>query len=201
MNVVGGRRPYNQVARAERQQHTHEALLDAADEAFFSGRWEQTSLAEIAAAAGVTKQTLLRHFGSKEGLFEQASSRGVQRVRDQRWSTPRDNVPGAVDNLLDHYEQSGERGMKLADAGPSNQVMAEIGRAGRRLHYDWVDHAFGIPLGRLDSELRARARAALIALCDVHVWWLLSHDLGLARAELRATLIQAISGLLEEETT
>ena len=40
---------------------------------------------------------------------------------------------------------------------------------------------------------------ALIALCDVHTWWLLSDDLGLDRAEVRGTLIDAIEALLEEK--
>jgi hypothetical protein len=43
---------------------------------------------------------------------------------------------------------------------------------------------------------RERYRAALIALCDVHTWWLLSHDLGFERAEVRATLANAIERLL-----
>jgi hypothetical protein len=41
---------------------------------------------------------------------------------------------------------------------------------------------------------------ALIALCDVHTWRLLTHDLGLARSEVRATLIDAITRLTQETT-
>ena len=47
---------------------------------------------------------------------------------------------------------------------------------------------------------RRRRRAALIALCDVHTWRLLSHELELPRAEVRATLIDAVESLISEES-
>jgi AcrR family transcriptional regulator len=191
-------RPYVQVARAAARDRTREALLDAAEEAFFSVGWEQISLEGIAADAGVTKQTLLRHFGSKDGLFEHTCARAFERVRAQRMSAPTHDIEGAVDNLLDHYDDVGERALMLAAADGDGRV-AQIGRMGREFHYEWVEHAFGSWLAAARGRARARKRATLIALCDVHTWWLLSHDLDLPRAEVRATLIDAIRRLLEEE--
>ncbi|MEA2161374.1 MAG: hypothetical protein QOD66_3754 [Solirubrobacteraceae bacterium] len=200
MEAVAGGRSYTQVARAKSQERTRAALIDAAAEVFFSGRWEQVSLAEMALAAGVTKQTLLRHFGSKEGLLEQMLRYGFDLVRDQRWAAPTNDIDGAVDNLLDHYEQVGERSLVIGSGGGGSQAVAELGDSARQLHYDWVEHVFGAWLERLRANDRARCRAALIALCDVQVWWLWSHDLGMPRAEVRATLVQAIKRLLEEKT-
>ncbi len=199
MNHVVTGRTYRQTVRAEKQERTRQALLDAAEDAFFSGRWEQISLTEMAAGARVTKQTLLRHFSSKEGLLEQAMARGRRRVRDQRWRAPAHDLPGAVDNLLDHYEEVGERALKIAAASGGGDAMVETGHIARQLHYDWVEHAFGAWLKQRRGRARTRDRAALIALCDVHTWWLLSHDLGLPRYEVRATLIRAIKGLLKGE--
>jgi AraC-like DNA-binding protein len=64
--VSTARRPYKQVARARAQERTREALLDAAVEEFYGDRWGQASLEALATRAGVTEQTLLRHFGAKE---------------------------------------------------------------------------------------------------------------------------------------
>jgi AcrR family transcriptional regulator len=200
MEVAARGRPYTQVARATSQQRTREALIEAAADAFFSGRWEQASLADMALAAGVTKQTLLRHFGSKEGLLEQTLRHGFNLVRDQRWEAPTDDVTGAVDNLLDHYEQFGERSLVIGNGGGPSKAVADLGRTARQLHYDWVDHVFAAWLDRLKPTARARCRAALIALCDVRSWWLWSHDLRMPRTQVRATLIQAIERLLEEKT-
>jgi AcrR family transcriptional regulator len=196
MEVGERARPYKQVARARVQQRTREALIDAAEREFYAGRWQQTSLEAIAATAEVTKQTLLRHFGSKDRLLEQALLRGYSEVHDQRFSAPTGDIAGAVDNLLEHYEQWGERSLRIGAVDGLGEGFANVGRRARQLHYDWVEHAFGSWLQRLRGKDRVRRRAALIVLCDVHTWWLLSRDLGLARADLRATLIQAIESVI-----
>lgn len=199
MELGARTRPYRQVARAEAQELTRDALIAAAQREFFAGRWEESSLETIASSAGVTKQTLLRHFGSKDGLLERAHERGYNEVRDQRFSAPSADVAGAVDNLLEHYERWGERAIRLG-AADGLAAISELGRRARRLHYDWIEHAFGSALARLGVKDRRRRRAALVALCDVHAWWLLSHDLELSRGEVRATLIDAIQSLIPEET-
>jgi AcrR family transcriptional regulator len=163
-----------------------------------SGRWEEATLEEIAAAAGVTKTTLLRHFGSKSELLAAGADRATRRVQDQRWQAPSDDVAGVVDNLLEHYEQFGELALIIGAAGGSAQLH-EIRRRARRTHYDWIDHAFSPRLRSGSPAVRRRRRAALIALCDVHTWWLLTHDLEQSGAEVRATLIQAIEGILKED--
>jgi AcrR family transcriptional regulator len=193
------RRPYKQVARAEAQKRTRDALLDAAVEEFTRGRWEKVSLDALARRAKVTKQTLLRHFGSKEGLLMQAIANSAATMLEQRWSAPPGDVEGAVENVLDHYEAWGERSLRVGawlTSGPP--TLAGISQMARKVHYDWVDYAFGPQLERRRGEDRVRCRAALIALCDVHTWWLLSHDLGFERAAVSATLTNAIERLLAE---
>ena len=68
-------------ARAESEQRTRDALLDAADEELARDGLSHASLESVAAKAGVTKQTLLRHFGSKEGLIEATIRRASKLVR------------------------------------------------------------------------------------------------------------------------
>ncbi len=192
-------RPYKQVARARSQEQTRDALLEAAVDELCDGRFPRTSLEAISARAGVTKQTLLRHFGSKEGLLTQALTHAGSRVLDQRWGTPVGDVPGTVENLIDHYEAWGERSLRIGgweEEGPP--VLAGISRMARQVHYDWIDHAFNGWLEPLDPAARARRRAALIAICDVHTWRLLSHDLKLARSEVRAILVEMIERTVAE---
>jgi len=193
-------RPYKQVARAQAQQRTREALMDAALGEFFEGSWEKASLETLASTAGVTKQTLLRHFGSKDGLLMQAlAGRGAELV-NQRWSAPRGDVEGAVNNVLDHYEEWGERSLRIGawlQSGPP--ALAQLSLAARQLHYNWVDYAFGPQLEHLEGQERVRCRAALIVLCDVQTWWLLSNGLGFERSAILATLTNAIERLLAEK--
>lgn len=195
---LGSGRSYVKVARAEAEEQTRTALLDAADEAFLSGPWEQASLESIARAAGVTKPTLLRHFGSKQGLLEQVLGRAIQEVEEQRLGVLTNDIAGAVDNLLEHYEMRGGRAMRSSNL-ELDGALADIGRRARQLHYDWVELAFGEWLQVGSAVERQRIRVALTAICDVQTWWILSNDLGLARAEVRATLILTIERLLGED--
>jgi TetR/AcrR family transcriptional regulator, mexJK operon transcriptional repressor len=55
--------PENRTARKRR------AIMDAATEAFLRGGYRGTSMDEIAAAAGVSKQTVYKQFSDKERLF------------------------------------------------------------------------------------------------------------------------------------
>ncbi len=195
-----GKRPYKQVARAEARQRTREALLGAAIEELTQGHWEKASLQELARRAQVTKQTLLRHFGSKEGLLMQAMAESTVEMYKQRWSAHPGDVLDAVDSVLNHYEAWGERGLQVvAWLEGGNPALAGLAQMVRKIHYDWIEYAFGPQLEHRHGEDRLRCRAALIVLCDVHTWWLLSHDLGLERAAVRATLTTAIERLLARE--
>jgi AcrR family transcriptional regulator len=190
------RRPYKKVARAESQQQTRDALLDAAEEELVEGGWSKASLEKLAAKAGVTKQTALRHFGSKEGLIEAAIRRTSEIVRKERARAPVGDVPGAVSNLLDHYERWGGLVMRVLAEEHRVSLVRKGADRGRQVHYDWVDYAFAPQLEDLDEQTRGRRLAALIAICDVHTWWLFSHELGLERAEISEILVEMIERLL-----
>jgi len=195
---MGPARGYVKVARAQAEEQTREALLAAADEAFLAGPWEHASLEAIARAAGVTKQTLLRHFGSKDRLLERVVLRAVEEVEKQRLSVPTNDIAGAVDNLLEHYEIRGGRAMRSSNLDLDGSL-ADLGRRARQFHYEWVELAFGAWLKAARPSERRRLHAALIAVCDVQAWWILTHDLELPRAEVRATLILTITRLLGED--
>jgi AcrR family transcriptional regulator len=194
-------RPYKQGARALAQERTRDALLDAADEELSRGGWSKTTLDKLAGKAGVTKQTALRHFGSKEGLIEAAIRRTSEIVRKERARAPVGDVPGAVRNLLEHYERWGALVMRVLAEEHRLSLVRKATDRGRQVHYDWVDYVFAPQLEGLDEPVRLRRRAALIGLCDVQMWWLLSHDLGLERAEVQTTMIEAIEGVIGERQT
>ena len=60
-------------ARAEAVSATTARILDVAARAFTERPYDDVSLAAIADASGVTVQTLLRRWGSKEGLVDAAA--------------------------------------------------------------------------------------------------------------------------------
>jgi AcrR family transcriptional regulator len=182
------RRQYKQVARDEAQQRTREALLEAAIDEFYADRWSKVSLAALATRAGVTKQTLLRHFGSKEGLLIGALVRSAAQVLDERWNAPVGDVDGAIENLLEHYEAWGGRARRLGAWQDAPSVLAKLSRAGRQVHYQWIEFVFAPQFEDLQEAGSSRLRAELIVVCDVQTWWILAHDLELGRAEVKSIL-------------
>lgn len=58
---------------------THHALLDAAYDAIVAGAWSRVRMADVAAAAGVSRQTLYNEFGSKDALCEAVARREKDR--------------------------------------------------------------------------------------------------------------------------
>ena len=57
---------------------TRDALLDAAYDAAVSGDWARTRMADVAAAAGVSRQTLYNEFGAKDALAQAMAMREVE---------------------------------------------------------------------------------------------------------------------------
>lgn len=62
--------------------HTRTALLDAAHAVVVGPGWAKARMADVAAAAGVSRQTLYAEFGSKDGLAQALALREAQRFVD-----------------------------------------------------------------------------------------------------------------------
>ncbi|PSK97410.1 TetR family transcriptional regulator [Murinocardiopsis flavida] len=60
----------DQGPEAERRPGVRDRLLDAAYTGVVSGQWPRLRMADIAATAGVSRQTLYNEFGTKEGLLQ-----------------------------------------------------------------------------------------------------------------------------------
>lgn len=63
------KRPYRSRLRQEQSAATRQAILEAASTMFLGGGWAGTGVRAIAAAAGVSAETVYAHFGSKTGLL------------------------------------------------------------------------------------------------------------------------------------
>ncbi len=179
------------------QQRTREALLDAAIDEFDGDRWQKTSLESVSKRAGVTKQTLLRHFGSKDGLLEAVIRRTSEIVRPP---APVGDVPGAVRSLVKHYERYGDLVIRLLGEGNWFYLVRKATDRGREVHHGWVAQAFEPQLaGAPDDETRKVRMAQLVAVCDVYVWKLLRRDMRLDVPQTERALIELIEGCLAEE--
>lgn len=69
MPSVKGRRTYDATRRRERARRTRQAVVDAAWRLFRAEGYATTTIASIAADAGVSVETVYKSFGNKPGLL------------------------------------------------------------------------------------------------------------------------------------
>lgn len=183
-------------ARAQAAAQTRQRILEAATRLVGERFYDEVSLSDIAREAGVAVQTVLRQFGSKEGLTEAAVARGTAQVRRQRWAAAPGDLAAAVRGLAEHYEAWGERSLRFLAQEQRIAAMRRVTDAGRALHHAWVDHAFGPRLQRASGAARTRLRARLVAATDVYVWKILRRDLGLDARATEATLRELVAAIV-----
>jgi AcrR family transcriptional regulator len=180
-------RTYTQTRRADATERTREAILDAAQALFRADPQLDPSLDAVAARAGVSTRTVIRQFGSKEGLMEAAMAAGVEAAKTTRHAEPGD-VEGAVRAIVDHYEGMGDdvvRWLALAERRP---FVRQVTDRGTESHLDWVEVVFAPDLAGLPRGERRARRAALATATDVYVWHLLRRREGLGREATRAAM-------------
>jgi AcrR family transcriptional regulator len=183
-------RTYTQTARAEATERTRKAILDAAIGRFRRGEFE-TNLEAIADEAGVTTRTILRHFGSKEGLVEAAIAAADAAVRAER-RAPAGDAEAFSRALVSHYERDGDRVLQMLAAEDRYPLVREATENGRRAHAEMVEECFAADLEGLDRTARAERLALLVAVTDVYTWALLRRRGGLGRKATET----AICGLI-----
>lgn len=194
---VAARRPYRMVARADSAAQTGERILDATVEVFWERPAAEVSLEEIARRAGVTVQTVIRRFGGRDGVFAAAGARESERIRRQRDSASVGDVAGAVRTLMVHYEELGDRVLKLLAEERAVPALEQVAADGRRLHRRWCERTFAPALTGRSGVERARRLAQLVAVCDVYTWKLLRRDAALSLRQTELAVIELLGPLTE----
>jgi AcrR family transcriptional regulator len=189
------RRPYRMQSRATATAATGTRILDATETLFWAEPVAEISLDRIAELAGVTVQTVLRRYNSKDGLFEAAAQRAYERVARQRDAAPKDDPAGAVRNLIDHYEELGDRVLRLLGEEDKVPGLRKLTDRGRDFHRDWCQRIFNAALADLGGAARARRLAQLIAVTDVYMWKLLRRDRALSRRQTELAIRELLEPL------
>lgn len=176
--------------RAAAAKATRERILEAAGEAFLDSWYDDVTLVAVAQRAGVSTQTVINHFGSKEQLFTTVHERFGAEVRSRRYAPEPGDVTGAVEALLEDYERTGDAVMRLLALEEKAPAVQPLIALGRRSHREWVDTMFGAP------ELTP----LLVVATDVYTWKLLRRDQGMSRDETAAAILRIVQALLQRRT-
>jgi AcrR family transcriptional regulator len=186
-------------ARADSAAATAEKILDAADTVFDQGPIDEFTLNAVAERAGVTVQTILRRFGTRNGLLIATLGRTALRMgRDRR--SPGEDTAAAIDMLVDHYDRFGDRILRLLAAEESNRALHAMVSSGRGYHRRWCEKAFRATLSGLRGPSRERRIAQLVAITDIYTWKILRRDRGLSNEQAKLAVWEMLEPLLERKS-
>ena len=181
------------VARAAAAAATRERILESAWRQFAERPYESVRLADIAADAGVTVQTLHARFGTKDALFVAAWAWMVIPEGARRDGAPVGDVREAVRLLYDSYELHGDATLRLLAQEERIPTVREMADSGRAWHRNWVERTFAPLLGGLSRAARERRLVALIVATDIQVWKLLRRDMGLGRPTAERVVVEMVT--------
>jgi AcrR family transcriptional regulator len=153
---------------------TSEVIREAAFRLFGEHGYDATSVEEIVAAAGVSRSTFFRMFGSKEAVVfpdhDQLLDRVEERLRTSHADSALAGVTDAVKIVLFHYVGEGERAReryRLTSSVPALKhrelvSTARYQRLFRRYLGEWGD-------GFSAAELQAEVTSAAVVAAHNHV--------------------------------
>jgi AcrR family transcriptional regulator len=190
---MDARRGYVMRARAAAVEDTRRRILRAVWELGRETMSVEIVLADVADRAGVTVRTVLRHFGSRDGLFAAALEFVRTELLRAREVPPGEDPRAAVSALFDEYEDVGDWVINML--GQENTVpgVRRITERGRAMHREWVQQAFDP--SRRGGHAWEEQVDLLVVATDVYTWKLLRRDRGLARSAAEGrmnTLVRAV---------
>lgn len=185
-------RRYEMTARAESVARTRDRILDATIALHMERPIADIGLDVVAERAGVSVQSVLRHFGNRAGLLEAAVERGAVQIGQER-ETPPGDVANALRVLVDHYEKRGDGVLLFLQQETTEPHAKRIVREGRRLHRAWVTRVFHDALAEHDDALLD----LLVVATDVYCWKLLRRDRGLSRRVTEQRMRRLVDAVLE----
>jgi AcrR family transcriptional regulator len=188
-------RSYDMTTRGEGAASTRDTIARAAAVLLMERSLEDITLTAIARAAGVSHQTVLNHFGTKEGVASAAVDEIMRGTEDLRASAVPGDLRGAVRIVVDQYEQSGDSNVRWAMSAERLGSFAPRVDQARAYHQEWLARVFADSLPR-GTAARRRTINALHAATDVYTWKLLRRDLGLSRRETEKTMADLVVGVL-----
>jgi len=188
-------RSYTMTSRADAVASTKERIATAALELLMERRFDDVTLTDIAAAAGVSHQTVLNHFESKEGVAFAAADVVMASTNETRSGVAPGDTVGAMRRLVADYEQIGDANARWAMDVEHLGSLAPLIEQARHSHRAWLEAAFE-PYLPAEPKVRRRVVNALHAATDVYTWKLLRRDLGTTRAETERTMVHLVDGAL-----
>lgn len=188
-----GRRAYRSPLRQRQAERTRELILEAFASQIAEEGLRDFTIPQVAKRAGVSLQTVWRHFPSREALAD-----GLEEWLLDLVNPPIPQKPGDFERYIQSVFKDFEEHAPLFLAVIHWRLS---GRMARRKRGERVK-AFGKALAPITSNLdpsEARsAHAAISHLCSVLTWKTLKEESGLTAKEAAASVLWAVQTLIAD---
>jgi AcrR family transcriptional regulator len=196
---MGSARPYRMGARAAAAEQTGDRIVAAAL-ALYQELWlDEITLDKVASRAEVSTKTLLRRYGSRDGLLGSVAATVSAAVAEQRFEARVGDVDDAVRNLIAHYERRGRMALRNIVQAERSPWIASLVDAARAEHHRWVAEVFAPQLAQRDRRPGDLLRAQLITVTDLATWNVLRNDLDLSTAQTERAIRGLVTSLIGKE--
>lgn len=208
------RRRYDNSRRSEQARQTREAVHRAAFRLFGEQGYASTTLAQVAAAAGVSHETV-RKMGPKSGLldgarevgvFDQSEVGGIMVTDMMRGVAASADLPAAVDVLVDFYAVSNRRAATFLRTWQAAALDDEVVAAAWRREVASAHDAFRVGIahavgrGWLRGDVGEDELALTMwVLASSETWTRLVEDGGMSDAAYRTWLRRSLLEVLARE--
>jgi AcrR family transcriptional regulator len=192
-----GRRTYRSQLRAQQRTETRRAVLDAARQLFEANGWAETSMRDLAAAAGVSVETIYSHFSSKGGVLRAVADTAV--VGDDA-PVPLAERPefraigrGRRAARLAVHARTAPIAKLLRQAAPGDDEIIQMLTSARERQRADIADAMALILGRSPTP---RERDGVWALASPELYLLLVEESGWTPDEYEAWIAEALQRIV-----
>ncbi|HEU5032399.1 MAG TPA: TetR/AcrR family transcriptional regulator [Spirillospora sp.] len=188
-----GRRPYRMGARAAAVEATRTRVMQAAGSLWMRRWFDDVTLQDVADEAGVSVQTIVNHFGGKDGLADAVADLAASQTEITR-QAPVGDVAAIVAALFADYERHGDANVLWTAQMDRVPAIARAAAHARVQHRAWLERVFA---DRLPAAGPAREHALNLyyAATDVYLWKLWRRDLGLSRGDAERAMRDLVTSI------
>lgn len=181
--------------RAAAAAETRQRIVNTAIDLSLEHWYDEITLRQIAARAGVALQTVVNHFGTKEGILAACLEQPLPAEMMTRIAARPDDFEEAVRLLVADYELVGDATLRSIALEGRIEALRPFLDRGRVAHRKWVGRTFPAVLTGLHGAARQRRLDLLVCATDVLTWKLLRRDRGLSQGQTQKAIGELVEAL------
>jgi len=192
------KRRYNMEERAKKVIENEKRIMQS-----IFGLWQKLSIHEItldmvARDSGVTVRTILRKFGSKEGLIAYCVENDVSNIKKVRGTAVEGDYLEALKILLADYERIGDAAIRTLAIEQELPIAKKILDNGRAYHREWCKNVFSPLLPDQSASDYEFKLLSFITATEFYLWKLLRRDLNKSQEATFSVFKSLIEGLINQ---